>query len=75
MILLTRAKPGKIHNKRQLDEEYIVDEEQRKKRMFENNEKSIHVGSLPPEAGNDDLEKYFSQFGKVSRAYVIYTLG
>ena len=25
MILLTRAKPGKIHDKRQLDEEYIVE--------------------------------------------------
>lgn len=56
-------------------EEYIVDEDKRKKRMFENNEKSIHVGSLPPEAGNDDLESYFTQFGKVTRAYVIYTLG
>jgi len=26
VILLTRAKPGKIHDKRQIDEEYIPDE-------------------------------------------------
>ena len=56
-------------------EEYIVNEEERKKRMFENNEKSIHVGGLPLEAGKDDLEEYFSKFGKIARAYIIFSLG
>lgn len=43
--------------------------------MFEKNEKSIHVCELPLEAGKDDLEKYFAQFGKIERAYIIFSLG
>lgn len=56
-------------------EEYIANEEERRKRMFENNEKSIHVGGLPLEAGKDDLEEYFSNYGKIVRAYIIFSLG
>lgn len=56
-------------------EEYISNEEERKKKMFENNEKSIHVGGLPLEASKEDLEEYFSQFGKITRAYIIFSLG
>jgi RNA recognition motif-containing protein len=56
-------------------EQYIDNEEERKKKMFENNERSIHVGGLPLEVDAEDLNKYFSQFGEVKRAYIIYNLG
>ena len=56
-------------------EQYIENEDERKKKMFENNERSIHVGGLPLEADAEDLTKYFGQFGEVKRAYIIYNLG
>lgn len=56
-------------------EEYLANEAERQKRMFESNERSIHVTNLPLEADNKDLEDYFSKFGKLNRAYIIFTLG
>ncbi len=56
-------------------EQYIENEDERKKKMFENNERSVHVGGLPLEADADDLTNYFAQFGEVKRAYIIYNLG
>lgn len=64
-----------VHGKALQIEEYISNEEERKKRMLESNERSIHVSNLPPEADNKDLESYFATFGKINRAYIIFSLG
>lgn len=34
--------------------------------------KKLFIGGLPPEATRDDLVEYFSNFGEVANAYVIY---
>ena len=56
-------------------EDYVANDDQRKKLLQESNERSIYAGGLPLEADKNDLEEYFQKFGKIKRAYIIYNLG
>ncbi len=65
----------KIDGKELQVDDFIMNEDERKKYMAENNKKTIHVNGLAPEVTENELHEYFSKFGKVNRAYIIYSLG
>lgn len=56
-------------------EDYLDNEEDRKKKMLEDNEKAIHVARISPDVTNEEFENYFKQFGKITRAYIIFNVG
>jgi RNA recognition motif-containing protein len=60
------------HSSRPLDVKLAVDRRIAKEIMEQNKDKKLLVNNLSKKIDNNELFRYFSQFGKLDRAYVAY---